>query len=199
MDIILLALIGIVLYLIGSSLMGAGGANKSPLSSPAITPASGASSAPPAQSAAAKTAAQKLTERQAQDALMVNAVNAGNVVLNAKGLVVADAVYKGLPRVTQQAMVYNIQKTEGINTPITTNVGGDPLLISVDKSVQVTGKLPAGVTVSTQSQSHLVGRAPTSDAEHLAARVANAAQVYAQGGYTKQQYEESLSKMGVGA
>jgi hypothetical protein len=81
-------------------------------------------------------------------------------------------------------MVANIQKQYGVNTPIVVNPNGNPLEV--------------WYTPTGASSPVIAGRPAANEAEHLAARIANATLIYQQGGYTEQQYKETLLKMNGG-
>jgi len=181
MDIIIIALIGVALYLVFAEVL-----KPNQKLTTEDTPQQDSIIQFPSENKEAQANSQ-LTQQEAQkqglNSWLVSQVNDGKTITNEKGFIVANAIYEDKARITQDAQIYNILLREGVNTPIATNYTDDPLLISY---------LQAGASEATISS-----RPAANKEENILSRIASINTMYKQGAYAGKEsnYTELLASL----
>lgn len=163
MDIILLAIMAIAAYILLSGIMPAGGGA-----------AAGSSSSRPSAATTGNTSPEKVSERDAKNYALCDAVSKGNIVANEKGIILADSIYKGSASISRDAQVSNILTRYG-TSGVTLQDTGNPLEVAYTYGINITGTLPAGIRTNEMnlSQTYVSARRPANEEESEAARRAN--------------------------
>ena len=119
-------------------------------------------------------------------------VGGAEILLNAKGYIRGDTLFKGKISKSADAQLYNLQKRYGENVKLYSDPSGDPTTVLVDKSIQITGPLPAGIRVNELNTNQVTRstRRPATQDEANAKRAANLTSLISSG----QKSVDTLSK-----
>jgi hypothetical protein len=165
MDIILIAMALIVIFILFSGMKPSGGGS-----------AAGDTSSKPTIQTTSNTASGLVSERDAQNYAMLQEIAKGNLVVNEKGLILADSIYKDRARISGAAQVSNILTREGANTTYYQNINNNPLEVAYTVGYSITGPLPAGIRANEMNltQTYVSARPPANELERRQAQLSNA-------------------------